>query len=187
MRSLSATRTDTPRAARIIGRVALALAIAFAAYFLVYRPLQLRWGATGEEVARAMPGDEVQQYPIFNATRAVTIDARPEDVWPWLVQIGYKRAGWYGLDLLDNAGIPSARRIVPELQSLKVGDLLPIWEIAYQHVAEIVPNRNLLTRATTTPPGSGPSIRSTRATPAWSGGCTRPPTAGLPGTWLPSF
>jgi len=72
--------------------VALALAIAFAAYFLVYRPLQLRWGATGEEVARAMPGDEVQQHPIFNATRAVTIDARPEDVWPWLIQNGYKRA-----------------------------------------------------------------------------------------------
>jgi hypothetical protein len=43
-----------------------------------------------------MPGDDIQQKPIFNATRAITIGARPEEVWPWLMQMGYRRGGWYG-------------------------------------------------------------------------------------------
>jgi hypothetical protein len=64
--------------------------------------------------------------PSFNATRAITIAARPERVWPWLVQVGVKRAGWYSYDLLDNFGRPSARRIIPELQHLEVGDVLPM-------------------------------------------------------------
>ena len=68
------------------GRLALAMALALAGYLLIYRPLQLRWGATHEEVMRAMPGDTIQQTPIFNATRAITIDARPEEIWPWLMQ-----------------------------------------------------------------------------------------------------
>src|SRR6266487_5644343 len=72
--------------ARVAGRLGVALVIALAGYLLIYRPLQLRWGATGEEVARVMPGDEIQRQPIFNATRAVTINARPEQIWPWLVQ-----------------------------------------------------------------------------------------------------
>src|SRR6266568_3522509 len=82
-----------PAVARVAGRLGVALVIALAGYLLIYRPLQLRWGASGEEVARVMPGDEIQRQPIFNATRAVTINARPEQIWPWLVQIGYKRAG----------------------------------------------------------------------------------------------
>lgn len=134
------------RALRIAGRLALAVAVALVAYLFIYRPLQLRWGATDEEVARAMPGDEIQQHPIFNATRAVTIDAGPEAIWPWLVQIGYRRAGWYGLDLIDNDGIPSSRRIVPELQHIKVGDILPISPIAFQRFFAIERNRYLLTK-----------------------------------------
>ncbi len=66
--------------ARVAGRLGVALVIALAGYLLIYRPLQLRWGATGEEVARVMPGDEIQRQPIFNATRAVTINARPEQI-----------------------------------------------------------------------------------------------------------
>src|SRR5512140_5558 len=81
-----------PRALRLAARVALALGIAFVGYFLIYRPEQLRWGATEQEIARAMPGDELQPHPVFNATRAITIDAPPERIWPWLVQIGYQRA-----------------------------------------------------------------------------------------------
>ena len=130
----------------LIGRAALALGIAVAGYLFVYRPQQLRWGATDEEVARALPGDEIQAHPVFDATRSITIDAPPDEVWPWIVQIGYLRAGWYGLDLLDNDGVPSAREIVPEYQSLRVGDKLPIWKIAFQRVAAIEPNRYLLTR-----------------------------------------
>ena len=100
-------------------------AVAFGVYLRFIRPWQLRWGATDEEVARAMHGDDVVQSPTFNATRAVTIQARPEEIWPWLVQIGCKRAGWYSYDWIDNLGIPSANRIVPELQHLEVGDLIP--------------------------------------------------------------
>ena len=133
-----------PAVARVAGRLGVALVIALAGYLLIYRPLQLRWGATGEEVARAMPGDEIQRQPIFNATRAVTINARPEQIWPWLVQIGYKRAGWYGYDWIDNDGIPSADRIIPELQHLKVGDDMPIWKGINYKVVAVDPNRSLV-------------------------------------------
>lgn len=131
-----------------ISRLALALAVALGAYFLVYRPLQLRWGATDAEVARAMPGDDFVPRPVFDATRAVTVDEPAAAIWPWLVQIGYRRAGWYGLDWFDNDGRPSARRIVPELQQLRAGDTVPISPIASTRVAAMVPNRYLLTRGT---------------------------------------
>ncbi len=62
----------------------------------------------------------------FNATRAVTIQARPEEIWPRVVQIGCKRAGWYTYDWIDNLGRPSAQRIIPELQQVAVGDLISI-------------------------------------------------------------
>jgi hypothetical protein len=110
-------------------KLAMVLAIlgtAAGGYLLFIRPWQLRWGATDEEVGRAMPGDDVVKHPTFNATRAVTIQARPEEIWPWLVQIGSKRAGWYSYDWLDNLGIPSAERIIPELQHVAVGDLIPL-------------------------------------------------------------
>ncbi len=126
---------------RYAARLMLALVIALAAYLAVYRPLQLRWGATREEVARVMPGDNIQPWPIFNATRAITINAKPEQVWPWLVQIGYKRAGWYGYDWVDNAGIASAKRIMPEWQHIQAGDTVPIWEGINFRVVAFEPNR----------------------------------------------
>ena len=92
----------------------------------VYRPRQLRWGATDEEVAREMPGDEIVSRPVFNATRAVTVSARPEEIWPWLVQIGFGRAGWYSYDLLDNLGRHSSEEVLPEYQHLEPGDLIPL-------------------------------------------------------------
>jgi hypothetical protein len=93
----------------------------------LYRRWHLRWGATDAEVAGAMPGDQLVSEPSFNATRAITIDAPPEAVWPWLVQIGYGRAGWYSYDLFDNGARPSAERILPEYQEPKVGDWVPMW------------------------------------------------------------
>jgi hypothetical protein len=95
-------------------------------YIVVFRPRQLRWGATDGEVARPMPGDEIVARPLFNATRAVTIEARPEEVWPWLAQIGYGRAGWYSYDILDNLSRRSAEQILPEFQHLEPGDLIPL-------------------------------------------------------------
>jgi hypothetical protein len=97
---------------------------------LVYRrylrPWQLTWGATPGEVSRPLPSDELVKHPTFNATRAITIAAPPKAVWPWLVQAGVTRAGWYSYDLLDNLGHRSARRIIPELQHLAVGDVVPM-------------------------------------------------------------
>lgn len=114
------------RTTRLLGRLVLAVSVALVTYLLVYRPLQINWGATAEEIKRAMPGDEIVPNPIFDATRAVTVNAAPEEIWPWLAQIGHTRAGWYSYDLIDNLAKPSAEQIIPELQSLQVGDLIPM-------------------------------------------------------------
>ncbi len=74
--------------------VTLGLAAAFALYRFVIRPWHLRWGATDEEAHRSMPGDDLVPKPDIAFTRAITINAPPQAVWPWLVQMGYRRAGW---------------------------------------------------------------------------------------------
>jgi hypothetical protein len=120
--------------------------IAIGWYIRVVRPWTKHWGATDEEVERPMPGDSIVDHADYVATRAVTIQAPPEDVWPWLVQIGSGRAGWYSYDRLDNAGVPSATEVLPEFQSLAVGQLVPmvpgddvgVW------VKEIEPGRRVL-------------------------------------------
>jgi hypothetical protein len=101
-------------------------AAAATAYLAWIRPWQLRWGATDEEVARPMPGDDLVARPHFNATRAVTVRAGPKHIWPWLLQMGIGRAGWYSYDIVDNLGRPSARRILPEYQEPRVGALIPM-------------------------------------------------------------
>lgn len=109
-------------------RTALMITLPIAAFVYTrhVRPWQLTWGATPAEVSRSLPSDQLVERPSFNATRAITIDAAPHDVWPWLVQVGVTRAGWYSYDLLDNLGRDSARRIIPELQSLAEGDVIPM-------------------------------------------------------------
>lgn len=102
---------------------ACAVAIVYARYG---RPWQLTWGATPDEVSRPLPGDELVTRPTFNATRAITIAAPPQEIWPWLLQVGVTRAGWYSYDILDNLGRRSARRIIPELQNLAPGDVVPM-------------------------------------------------------------
>jgi hypothetical protein len=104
----------------------LGSAIALGVHLRWIRPRVLRWGTTGDEVTRPMAGDDLVPRPQLNATRAVTIAAPPEDVWPWLVQWGWNRAGFYSYDLLDNLGRPSARRILPQFQRLDVGDWVPM-------------------------------------------------------------
>ena len=90
------------------------------------RHWHLRWGATDAEVAAAMPGDDLVPNPSFTATRAITIAAPPEQVWPWIVQLGTGRAGWYSYDLFDNAARPSTDRILPQFQAIRVGDWVPM-------------------------------------------------------------
>jgi len=126
----------------IAGQVFLCL-LALSIWF-VYRPWALTWGSTHEEIARSMPGDEVLQNPTFSATRAVTIEATPEEIWPWIVQIGYRRAGFYSYDSLDNDGIPSSERILPEYQDLEVGDLIPLTKNANVRVTELEPPTSMV-------------------------------------------
>ena len=77
------------------------------------------------ERTRALPGDELIRDPIASLTHAITIQRPPHGVWPWLVQMGADRAGWYSYDFIDNGRRRSAERIVPALQSVAVGDLFP--------------------------------------------------------------
>jgi len=93
-------------------------------YREIVRPWWRSWGIHGGDVGRALPGDDlVVAAPVMD-TRSIEIDASPSDVWPWLVQMGYGRAGWYSYDTIDMVGA-SSRRIVPEWQSLTVGDVVP--------------------------------------------------------------
>ena len=91
-----------------------------------FRKRHLRWGATPIEVAESLPGDELTPHAQFKATRAITIHAPPNAVWPWLVQVGCRRAGWNSNDLLDNVGRPSATTIIPDFQHLEVGQWVPM-------------------------------------------------------------
>jgi hypothetical protein len=115
-------------------------------YIRFVRPWTKRWGATDEEVRRPMPGDAIVKHADYVATRAITIRATPQEVWPWLVQIGSGRAGWYSYDGLDNGGRPSATTILPQFQTLEVDQLVPmvpgdevgVW------VKEFEPGRRML-------------------------------------------
>ncbi len=101
---------------------------ALSAYAFLIRPWHLRWGATDEEVNMPLPGDEFVGDPKLNATHAITINAPAADVWPWLVQLGQRRGGFYSYTWLENlvgCDMHNANRIVPEWQDLKVGD--EVW------------------------------------------------------------
>lgn len=125
------------------------LFLAGTAYALFVRPRLLRWGATDEEVRAPFPGSEIIPGGKRISTMATTIDAPPSRVWPWLVQMGFDRAGWYSWDLLDRAGRPSARHLHAEWQSLSPGDRLlsdPIGPHWFE-VAALEPGRFLGLRA----------------------------------------
>jgi hypothetical protein len=90
-----------------------------------------------------MPGDDLIPGAA-STTRAIAIAAPPEQVWPWLVQLGYGKAGWYSYDWIDNDGRPSADRIIPELQQLRVGDRILMLPEMGPPVREIQPNRHFV-------------------------------------------
>ncbi len=113
---------------RIAG-AGLAVAAAALSYPTLFRRPCLTWGATPEEAARELPGDDLLADPDIISTRAVTIDAPPAAVWPWLVQMGSGRGGAYTYDWIENLfglGMHSADEILPQFQDLKLGDELPL-------------------------------------------------------------
>jgi len=102
--------------------------------------------ATAVERHRALPADGMMPDPIFTSTHAITIDAPPEHVWPWIAQMGAARGGWYSWDAIDNGGTPSAMRVLSELQSLAPGDVMPAVPGATDAfvVAAVDPPRDLV-------------------------------------------
>ena len=94
-------------------------------YLKVLHPRVRNWGASEEETSRHLPGDGFVPDPKITATNAITIHATPADIWPWLVQMGTGRAGWYSFDMLDNKGVSSADEIIPDFQTFEAGGMIP--------------------------------------------------------------
>jgi len=113
-----------------------------ASYFAIIRRLIINWGATRDEINRTFPGDELTPASRLVSTHAITINAAAADIWPWIVQIGNGRAGWYSFrfvehlvgdgSLLDE---DASRRILPEFQNLQPGDFIPVADEAFKVIA----------------------------------------------------
>ena len=89
------------------------------------------WGATAEEISSSMVGDDLCSDATVVATRSITIGAAPQEVFPWIRQMGFGRAGWYSYDWLDNLGRKSATTIHDEWQSVEAGDKIPSGPISF--------------------------------------------------------
>jgi hypothetical protein len=98
------------------------------------------WGASPDEVSASLPGDELCPDARLVATRSITISAPARDVFPWIRQMGFGRAGWYSYDWIDNLGRKSARSIIPEWQNVEVGDAIPGGPIDFEAAIVDAPN-----------------------------------------------
>lgn len=121
---------------------AIAFAVVIVGGVVSRRPVR----PVGDEERRPLPGDALLPEAKGRWTHAVTIHAPPSTIWPWLVQMGCRRGGWYSYDGLDNGSVPSADRVHPELQEISVGDLMAWTPNAVEgfFVAEIEPERALV-------------------------------------------
>ena len=117
-------------------------------YWFPIRRWMNGWGTTPADLARTMAGDSLLPEYRYSGTTSVIIEARPEHVWPWLVQMGYKRGGLYSYDWLDRLfgylDRPSATRILPEFQHLEVGERIPMGIGPAWPVAVVDPNHALV-------------------------------------------
>jgi hypothetical protein len=131
--------------------------------FAAVHHLGRTWGSTRGERSTRMPGDEIDTRPLGVTNHAVTVDAPPSQVWPWLVQMGYHRGGWYTYPWVDrwiwHIDNPSADRIVDAFQDLRVGDIVPDGEpgTAWYVVRQLDPERSLVLHSTTHLP---PAVRN---------------------------
>ena len=126
----------------------------------VLRTWAMQWGSTEAELDATLPGDELTPAADHVVTRAVSIDAPPSAVWPWLVQLGTGRGGFYSYDALENLaglGIRSADRIEPHLQDLASGDPVALAEGLELRVATLEIDRALVL-AGIPEPGDSPEM-----------------------------
>jgi len=132
--------------------VVLCVLLAVAAYRILILPWARRRGTTPAERKQKYFGDTLVKQPGGWFTQAVTINVPPEKVWPWLVQIGYRRAGWYTYDFIYRLiraadftdGSHSAKRIIPELQKLQPGDEIKLAPVIGYRVLALEPDRLML-------------------------------------------
>ncbi len=117
-------RTGPVKILRYVRRTNVGGAVEYVGQFLggLIHPELLRSGASVEEERRPLPGDDLVRHPQWEATRAVTIDAPPLEVWPWLAQMGYGRGGWYGWNPLEREDT-GVSRLLEELPPPRVGDV----------------------------------------------------------------
>jgi hypothetical protein len=117
-------------------------------YWFPIRRWMSGWGTTPSDLTRDMAGDSLLADPTYSGTMAVSVNATPEDIWPWLLQIGYQRGGLYSYDWLDRLfgylDRPSATCILPEFQGLAVGDRIPLGRGPSWPVGLIEPRRALV-------------------------------------------
>ena len=128
---------------------AIALGSAAAAYILLVRPWHLCWGATGQECRGSLPGDDLTREANLIATRAITVDASAEEVWPWVAQLGQGRGGFYSYDVLENlvgCEIHSTDQVVPHWQEPEVGDQVKLHPEVPLEVALVEPGEALVLR-----------------------------------------
>jgi hypothetical protein len=129
-----------------MGAAAIAVLMLGILYWFPIRRWFCRWGASDVDLVRVMPGDIAN--PTYSATLGVTTNSSPEHVWPWLVQMGYRRGGLYSYDWLDRLfgylDAPSVNRILPEFQRLNAGDEIPIGRGGGFPVKAVEANRALV-------------------------------------------
>jgi hypothetical protein len=119
------------------------------ASMLAVRRWQLQWGATGQEAAGSLPGDDIIADPDLTATRAITADTSAGQVWPWIAQLGQGRGGFYSYDFLENlvgCDIHSANRIMPDWQDVGPGDQIRLAPQVALAVATVEPGQSLVLR-----------------------------------------
>ena len=135
------------RTARLLRPLAVLGVLLPWVYALAVRPWHLRWGATDEEVGKPLPGDELVPNPAIESTRAITVNAPVEEVWPWLAQIGQDRGGFYSYEWLENlAGcrMRNADSVHPEWQHREVGERVSLHPAFGLTVASFEPGRAIV-------------------------------------------
>jgi hypothetical protein len=150
------------------------LSAALLLYVVAGRPWLRNWGTTHREAIEPLPGDELVPAR-WQTTRAVAINAPAAQVWPWLIQLGYERGGWYSYDWLERrvgAGTfaegGSAKRVIPQLQSLAVGDTIALSPAGGPRVAVLQPDSALVLHYRMNLLTSGEALPTDRAVMNWS-------------------